>query len=123
MTNSKRNPSRSGGWRITDILRDVAITWQLMRDPRVSSLLKLGLPVFALLYWLSPIDLLTGMPFDDLAILILATRIFVQMAPPEAVEEALRRLGRFGGANAGAWTNWDDDENTIPGEWRVVDDE
>lgn len=121
--NNSSNPSRGGGWRISDILRDVALTWQLMRDPRVSSLLKLGLPVFALLYWLSPIDLLTGMPFDDIAVIILASRLFVRMAPEEAVERALQGLGRFGRRAPGGWSNWDDDENTIPGEWRVVDDE
>jgi len=105
----------------------MAVTWQLMGDPQVSGLLKLALPVFAFLYWVSPIDLLVGMPFDDIAILVLASRVFVQLAPPAAVERALRRLGRFGGygapsTDAPGRDAWDDDDKTIPGEWRVVDD-
>lgn len=134
---------QGNGWNIAHILRDMAVTWQLMADPQVSALLKLCLPVFAFLYWISPIDLLVGMPFDDIAVLVLASRVFVQLAPPEAVERARRRLGRFGGYTPGAasgatfgatppsdqpdrdvWDVWDDDndDKTINGDWRVVDD-
>ncbi len=122
-----RNPSsapQSGGWRFTDIVRDLAIAWQLMGDPQVSFLLKLGLPLFALCYWLSPIDLLTGMPFDDIAVIILAGRLFVQMAPQAAVQRALVRLGRIapGEPDRDVWDIWDEDDNTIPGDWRIVDE-
>lgn len=140
MTNSAQ--SQSNGWNIAHILRDMAVTWQLMADPQVSALLKLCLPVFAFLYWISPIDLLVGMPFDDIAVMMVASRIFVQLAPPAAVERARRRLGRFGGYATGAssgagprttpsdqpdreiWDVWDDDsdDKTINGDWRVVDD-
>ncbi|HRJ40255.1 MAG: hypothetical protein KJZ86_19125 [Caldilineaceae bacterium] len=134
MTNNKTNP-QGGSWNLAHIVRDIAITWQLMGDPQVSGLLKLSLPVFAFLYWLSPIDLLVGMPFDDIAVFVLASRFFVQLAPPAAVERARRRLGRFGGYTQQApppsdqpdkdvWDVWDDDSDgkTISGDWRVVDD-
>lgn len=121
-----------GGWRFSDILRDFAVTWQLIRDPRVSSLLKLALISFALLYWVSPIDLMIG-PFDDTALMILAVRVFVQMAPREAVQRALVRLGHLPQTNdqvdREVWNIWDDNnretnakDNTINGQWRVVDD-
>lgn len=132
MTNSKTNP-QSNRWDIAHILRDIAISWQLMGDPQVSGLLKLFLPVFAFLYWVSPIDLLIGMPFDDIAVFVVASRIFVQLAPPDAVARAQRKLGRFGGYTRQApppsdqpdkdvWDVWDDDDKTISGDWRVVDD-
>lgn len=139
MANNKTDP-QGGGWNLAHIVRDIALSWQLLGDPQVSLLLKLCLPVFALLYWLSPIDLLVGMPFDDIAVFILASRVFVQLAPPDAVERARRRLGRFGGytqqstspsdqPDPDVWDVWDKDEKgkdndgkTIPGEWRVVDD-
>lgn len=120
-----QNPSIApGGWRITDIVRDLAVTWQLMRDPMVSSLLKLSLPLFALFYWLSPIDLLTGMPFDDIAVMVLASRLFVQLAPDAAVQRALVRLGRIsvGEPDRDVWDIWDEDDNTISGDWRIVDE-
>lgn len=137
---SKRNSSQNqsdrnaqqdlGGWGLSDILRDIAITWQLMADPGVSILLKLCLPLFALFYWLSPVDLLIGLPFDDMAVIILATRLFVQLAPYEAVERALIRMGRMPARTPAdqpdreIWDIWDDDskDNTINGQWRVVDD-
>ncbi|MBX3053660.1 MAG: hypothetical protein KF753_19435 [Caldilineaceae bacterium] len=133
---AKNNTNRQGNsWNLAHILRDMAVTWQLMGDPQVSALLKLALPVFAFLYWISPIDLLVGMPFDDIAVMIFASRVFVQLAPPAAVERALRRMGRFGGyaepatspsdqPDKNVWDVWDDDGDgkTISGDWRVVDD-
>ena len=126
MTNN-RTGSQGSSWNIAHIVRDMAVSWQLMGDPQVSGLLKLCLPVFAFLYWVSPIDLLVGMPFDDIAIFVFASHIFVRLAPPEAVERARRKLGRFGGytaplADQPPQNGWDDDGKTIPGEWRVVDD-
>lgn len=128
---SERSSSENmGGWRISDIVRDLAVAWQLMGDPQVSILLKLCLPLFAIFYWISPIDLLTGMPFDDIAVIVLASRLFVQFAPQSAVERALVRLGRGSRVrptdqpDRDVWDIWEEDENnTISGDWRVVDDE
>lgn len=140
MTNNSRNDGTQknddvqrslGGWRLSDILRDFAVTWQLMRDPRVSLLLKMALVFFTFFYWVSPLDLMIG-PFDDTALMILAIRLFVQMAPSEAVERALTRLGHRAQRSPTptdqpdreVWDIWRDDSgsNTIPGNWRVVDD-
>ena len=95
-----------------------------MGDPQVSILLRVGLPVLAILYWLSPIDLWPGMPFDDIAAFVLAGRLFVQMAPQTAVRRALVRLGHIppDEPDREVWDIWDEDDKTIPGDWRVVDD-
>ena len=140
MTNNSRNDGTQknddvqrslGGWRLSDILRDFAVTWQLMRDPRVSLILKMALVFFAFFYWVSPLDLMIG-PIDDTALMILAVRFFVQMAPSEAVERALVRLGHrtqrpptpSDQPDRDVWDIWgdDSDSNTISGKWRVVDD-
>jgi uncharacterized membrane protein YkvA (DUF1232 family) len=123
MTRNSSLAPQSGGWRFTDILRDLAVVWQLMGDPQVSILLRLGLPVFTILYLISPIDLLIG-PVDDIAVFLLASRVFVQLAPHTAVRRALVRLGRIppDEPDREVWDIWDEDDKTIPGDWRVVDD-
>jgi len=133
MTNKKHsddNVQRNmGGWRFSDILRDFAVTWQLLKDPRVSLLLKVALIFFVSFYWISPLDLMIG-PIDDTAMMILAFRVFVQMAPRQAVEQALIRLGYLrvptpsDQPDRDVWDIWSDepDNKTIPGQWRVIDD-
>ena len=123
MTRNSILASQSGGWRFSDILRDLAVVWQLMGDPQVSMLLRLGLPVFTALYLISPIDLFFG-PVDDIAVVLLASRVFVQLAPQAAVRRALARLGRIppDEPDREVWDIWDEDDKTISGDWRVVDE-
>jgi uncharacterized membrane protein YkvA (DUF1232 family) len=53
---------------------------RLVLDSRVPLNLKLMLPFAAVLYWLWPIDLMPGLPFDDVAVLFFALTFFVQLA-------------------------------------------
>ncbi len=52
------------------------------------TILKIVLPAAAAVYWLSPIDLMPGLPFDDIALMILALKMFVQLAPDAAKQPA-----------------------------------
>ncbi len=70
------------GERIRLILR-------LLADGRVNPLLKL-LPIGSLIYTIWPIDI-PG-PIDDVAILMFANYMFVEMCPPDVVEEHLKNL-------------------------------
>lgn len=109
---SYRSPS--GGWNLTSLMRDITTAWRLLQDPQVSGLLKLLLPIAALVYFISPFDLLPG-PFDDAVVLFVALRLFLQMAPTEALRNAQ--------ASANPTTSSKpDDDNTIDTTWRVVDD-
>jgi len=72
----------------TGIFNDLAIRikliMRLMADPRVSPFLKI-LPIGSLLYFILP-DIAPG-PIDDMAIIWLGTFLFVELCPPQIVQE------------------------------------
>jgi uncharacterized membrane protein YkvA (DUF1232 family) len=84
----------SGGF-----LRDFAVRLKLiarlMGDRRVNILLKL-LPVATLAYLIWPIDAIAAIPglsaLDDIAIVSLGNYLFVELCPPEVVQEHMKSL-------------------------------
>lgn len=97
MNQQSPRQSMPNGWNWTTILRDLVATWRLLWDPSVPGLLKFALPFLALLYWISPIDLIPMLPFDDIAVVLLAARLFVALAPRDSVDRA---FGGFGGSRS-----------------------
>ena len=93
---------------------------RLMLDGRVPFRAKL-IPPAALLYLISPIDivpdafLIRGW-IDDILVLIISLATFLGMAPKEVVAEHLGR-GKSGGKNA------DPGPTVIEGSYRIEDDE
>lgn len=85
--------------RIPRLPKSVRLCWRLWRDRRVPLYLK-GMVIGALLYALSPIDLMPDalVPVigyvDDLTLLVLAGRYFMRWSPPEVVAEHLAALDR-----------------------------
>ena len=79
----------AGFW--PELLLRIKLIMRLMSDPRVSPLLKV-LPVGALIYWFVPTDLMPFLPFDDAAVLWLASTFFVEMCPQPVVQEHMERL-------------------------------
>ncbi|MBM3941551.1 MAG: hypothetical protein FJ316_01220 [SAR202 cluster bacterium] len=71
-------------------LKRLALVWRLVRDPRVPFLLRI-LPALALIYVLSPLDLLRGRGMlawaDDLLVLLLACWLLLWLAPKAVVRE------------------------------------
>lgn len=119
------NPRRAvpGGWSWTNLLRDAVATWRLLWDPSVPGLLKLALPFMALIYLISPLDLIPLMPLDDIAIVMLAARLFVALSPRDSVNRAFNGGAapdstRYGGRDA---ANRHDDGEVIDTTWRVVE--
>jgi hypothetical protein len=118
------------GWSIGSLLRDLVTTWRLIWDPKVPGLLKICFPFLALLYFIWPLDLMPGLPFDDIAIMLLAARMFVRLAPQDRVHKAYP-------GGAGPTTYYDfrngrhqngrptgnDDHDVIDTTWRVLDDD
>ncbi len=86
---------------LADLAHEAKLAWALFWDPRVSFLLKL-VPLSGMMYLVFPENLLAGGSWgclcfpinllDDLIILALTTRIFVNSAPQFVVEELERRL-------------------------------
>ncbi|MEZ4860883.1 MAG: hypothetical protein R3C14_06225 [Caldilineaceae bacterium] len=106
-------------WSMSSIMHDMVRAWQLFWDPSVPGMLKLLLPVAAIVYWLSPIDLMPGMPFDDIAVLILALRLFAQMADTVAPNQGQRTQGPTSSHRA---TSGYENGQVIDTTWRVVDE-
>jgi uncharacterized membrane protein YkvA (DUF1232 family) len=83
------------------IWEQLRLAWLLFGDNRVSLALKV-LPVLAITYVISPLDLLPAILFrllgilDDVAIFGLAIVVFNSLSPEDAVVEHLQQL-RFGG--------------------------
>ena len=85
--NRKIVPTQGG--LLNGLTTQIRLIARLMTDSRVSPLLKL-LPVGTLAYFLIP-DLVLG-PIDDVAVVWLGTYLFVELAPPDVVEEHLRAI-------------------------------
>ena len=60
------------------------LLWRLMQDARVNPLLKL-LPMISFLYLLFPFDFLG--PVDDALVIWLGSTLFIELSPPEVVQE------------------------------------
>jgi len=106
---------------LTNLVNQGRLVWRLFNDRRVSSWVKL-IPIAGLAYLLSPIDLLPDFlipglgELDDLTVILVSLKMFIDMAPPEIVREHLNRLrGR-------AAKRQSPSEPYIDVPYRVVDD-
>jgi uncharacterized membrane protein YkvA (DUF1232 family) len=113
--------SGASGWSWTNLLRDLVATWRLIIDPSVPGLLKLALPFMALAYLISPIDLIPLMPLDDIAVLMLAARLFVALAPRDAVDRAFHGGAAPNRNAAGPKSPAQDEGEVIDTTWRVIE--
>jgi hypothetical protein len=89
-------PYRGGVF--SDLVNRIKLILRLMGDPRVSPLVKI-IPIGSLIYLLFP-DIAPG-PVDDAAIIWFGTYLFVELCPPDVVEEHMAAIRR-----------------TIPGQWQ-----
>jgi hypothetical protein len=105
-----------GGGIFFDLSLRIRLIARLVTDRRVHPLLKV-MPAFGLIYMLVP-DLLVG-PFDDAALLWVSTTLFVELCPPEVVEEHTRRLM---GEEPPDPPKKSGGEDVVDGEYRILDD-
>jgi uncharacterized membrane protein YkvA (DUF1232 family) len=108
-TNSRATTPRN----VNSIMRDLQRIWQLLRDPAIPGW-KWLLPLGAFLYWIWPIDLIPGLPFDDIAVVIFAMSMLLQMAARTSPANPSATSGTAG-------TTQDSNDTTIDTTWRVVD--
>lgn len=83
-------PSRIG--LLGQIIRSVRLVWRLLSDRRVPLLNKLVLPGLFLAYLLWPVDLVPDFlplfgQLDDLALLTLGMKLFIDLCPAELVRQ------------------------------------
>ncbi len=102
-------PSRM--WRPSEIADDARRAFGLLFNGRVPAALKLLLPLGALIYWLIPVDLMPILPIDDIAVVLLAMRLFVTLGERATGLSAGDEAAEFGGAG-----------QTVDTTWRVVDE-
>jgi len=87
-SNRKITTSQSGSF-FQDLSLRLKLILRLLGDSRVSPMLKL-LPIGSLVYLVVP-DIVPG-PIDDAAVIWLATYLFVELCPPNVVQEHLEAL-------------------------------
>lgn len=131
MTEEHEGSQRSGNIG-AELLQSFQLAYRLFLDSRVSPVYKLLLPLAAMLYFILPIDLLPDVvPFlgqlDDVAVLLLLTRLFIMLAPQDVVNSykggAEQAAG--GSARAGARSTRSAggrDDNVVDADFRVVND-
>jgi uncharacterized membrane protein YkvA (DUF1232 family) len=89
-TQSPKTPANPG--MVADLLRQLRLVWRLYFDARVPMWVKL-IPTAALAYIIWPIDLVPELAFyivgtlDDLGIVALSVATFINLCPPDVVEE------------------------------------
>lgn len=115
--------SQSGFW--SEMVNNARLAWRLMTDSRVATWTKLVVPAVMGAYLLWPVDLLPDLfpvlgQVDDLAVLLLSVRLFIQLCPADVVEEHRRGLGRTSSAQADAPGPATGDE-VIDAQYRVVE--
>ncbi len=87
---------------LAQLIRTWQLVWRLLNDARVPVMAKLIIPA-VILYVLSPLDLIPDVllglgQLDDVAVIFLGVRFFIEMCPPDVVMEHRRALaGETGG--------------------------
>ena len=94
---------------LASIIKNARLVWRLLRDSDVPSSLKV-IPPATLLYLLFPIDFIPdpmlGLgQLDDIGVILLGLKLFIELSPQEVVRRHLREM------------------TSVPGSYRVVDDD
>lgn len=91
LTNKKTDPGF-----LREAWHQVRMVFKLLRDPEVPFYLKV-LPFAAVLYLLWPIDLISDIipglgQLDDITVLLVGAKVFIELAPPDVVMRHLNAL-------------------------------
>ena len=81
---------------LREVWQQIRMVFKLLRDPNVPIYLKV-LPFAAILYLIWPIDLIADIvpglgQLDDITILLVGAKVFIELAPPEVVARHLNAL-------------------------------
>jgi len=116
-----RNSRYDKAWSkfITELKKTGLLTWRLFKSADVPLLLK-AIPIIAILYWFNPFDFMPApflgiTPLDDIAVILLGNKLFVEVAPQDVVKR-LRDEINYG-------TLLDDDDQVIDTTYHLMDDD
>jgi uncharacterized membrane protein YkvA (DUF1232 family) len=117
------NPVKSTGL-LSEIIANARLAYKLFRDPRVSKVTKVAVPGLVVAYMLLPIDLFPDLipvlgQLDDLAVIALALKFFVDMSPKWLVEFYRDELA--GRPSTATDPKVAQHNNTVEGDYRVID--
>ena len=120
MTPQSKTPDveRTAGF-LSEIMRQARLVWQLLTDPDVPGWVKI-IPPLALVYILSPVDLIPdpvlGLgQLDDLAVILIGLKLFIELSPSGVVQ-------RYRDELAGD-TPPEPEGEVVDASYRVIDDE
>ena len=114
---------------LAEIIKNIKLIWRLLNDRRVPPLLKMIIPA-TLVYLIFPIDIIPDLApglgqLDDVAVILLGLKLFVEMCPEEIVRQHLDELASM----ASPWRVVEEDETpgaepsrSIEAPYQVVDD-
>ena len=108
-------PNERAGF-FQNLTMQIKLILRLMADRRVNPLLKL-LPIGTLVYFFIP-DLVLG-PIDDAMIIWLGAYLFVELCPPQIVQEHRQKLAR---EIPGTWEDAKE-ESPVQNEENIIDAE
>ena len=114
---------------LAEIIKNIKLIWRLLNDRRVPPWLKMIIPG-TLLYLLFPIDIVPDIvpglgQLDDIAVVLLGLKFFVEMCPREVVRQHLDELA----STASSWRVVEEDETPegepsiyVEAPYQVVDE-
>jgi uncharacterized membrane protein YkvA (DUF1232 family) len=113
MTKRLSAPEDKAGF-LADIIKNLRLAWRLFWDSRVPVWQKL-IPPAALLYVLSPIDIIPDAilglgQLDDLSVIMLGIWGFIQLCPQNIVQEHLEQIA----AQMNPWRTVDGEKISAP---------
>lgn len=116
-----KNEERSVGFW-AGLVKQFRLAWRLLWDPRVPIWAKM-VPFVGIAYVISPIDFIPdpilGLgQLDDIGILLLGLRVFVELVPEEIVWQHLQSMG----FRSSQWQVVEEEPQSIEAEYEVRED-
>ena len=98
MSTSPNSSASPGLPSFRSMLENAQLVWRLLQDDRVSTVLKVAIPLAVAIYFISPLDLIPDFipvlgQLDDIGVILLGMTLLINMAPRDVVNEPRLALG------------------------------
>ena len=102
MTSSAGGSPKTGLSWLVEFVKRIRLAWRLVRDPLVPVWVKL-IPLAALAYVVLSLDLIPDWVLglgqvDDLGLLLLGLKLFIDFSPPEVVQRHMAQMSAVEGS-------------------------